>query len=80
MIEVKRSVVRQTCEIDYRTRKPLVIRLVQGGRLVAIKVKGSRTWYYVTVKQLYYQGALNKAAELRAEKKARRMARREQRA
>lgn len=79
MIRVNRSVTRETAEVDYRTGKPLVIRLCQGGRLVKIKPKGSRTWYSVTVKQVYMMGAKNKAAEIRAEKKARREARRKER-
>jgi hypothetical protein len=77
VIEVTRDVTRQTSEYDHRTRKPLVIRLVEGGKLVRLKVKGTRRWYTVTVKQIWLQGALNRAAELRAEKKARREARKQ---
>ncbi len=72
MIEVKRPVTRVTTEIDYRTRKPLVIQLVPGGKLVRIKVKGERNWFTVTMKQLYMLGASNRASEIKAEKKARR--------
>ncbi len=72
MIKVNRAVTRETGILDHRTRRPLVLQLVPGGKLVRIKVKGSRRWYAVTVGQILLQGALNKAAELRAEKKARR--------
>ena len=70
-----RGVVRVTNERDHRSGKPLVIALMPGGRLLRIKVKGARRWYVVTVKQVWYQGALNRAAEIRAEKAARRRAR-----
>jgi hypothetical protein len=72
MVKVDRAVVRETAEIDYRTRKPFVLMLVPGGRLLKIKVKGSRSWFTVTVKQVWQAGAQNRAVELRAEKAARR--------
>lgn len=76
MIRVKRRVVRETSEIDGITGCPYVLRIDAGGRTVSIKVKGRRTWYTVTVKQIWAQGAWNLAAQLRAEKKAKREARR----
>lgn len=79
MIQVTRPVTRQTAEIDHRTRKPLVIQLVPGGRLVRVKPKGSRKWYTVTVRQIYLQGALNLVAEKRAAKRAEREARKRER-
>lgn len=77
MVRIERQVVRETAEVDYRTRRPFVIQLVPGGRLVRIKVKGYRHWFTVTIKQIWLQGAMNRAAELRAEKIARRKDRRE---
>ena len=79
MITVKRTITRETAEIDYRTRKPFVIQLVPGGKLLRIKTKGARRWFIVTVKQIWMQGAVNRAAELRAERKAAREAKRKER-
>ena len=78
MIRVNRPVVREMGETDYRTRQPFVLRLEVGGRLVKIKTKGSRKWYTVTLKQIWMLGAANRAAEIKAEKKARREARSQQ--
>lgn len=75
MTNLDRAIVRVTSEYDHRTRKPLVIRLEEGGRLVRIKVKGARTWYTVTVREIWVAGARNKAAELRAERIRRRQER-----
>ena len=79
MIEVTRTLTRQLGELDYRRRQPYVIQLVPGGRLIKIKVKGERTWYVVTVKQLFQMGVNNRAADLRAQKQARREERRKER-
>jgi hypothetical protein len=75
MIPVRRAVTREMADRDHRTGKPFVLRLVEGGRLVRIKVKGARTWFTVTVKQIWYLGAQNEVAERRARKKAEREAR-----
>ena len=77
MIRVNRPVVRETGHTDYRTRKPYVIRLEVGGRLVRVKVKGQRKWYTVTVEQIVAMGAMNLVQQKRAERKARRQARKE---
>lgn len=79
MIGLKRPVVRETTEYDYRTKKPFVIRLEIGGKLVKIKVKGSRSWYTVPVKQIWVMGAANEAVRVREEKQARREAKRRER-
>lgn len=79
MTELTRPVTRQTSERDHRTGKPLVIRLEEGGRLVRMKVKGSRTWYTIGVKEIWVAGARNKAARIKAERKAKREARRKER-
>jgi hypothetical protein len=80
MIKINRQLTRETGELDYRSKKPFVIQLVPGGKLLRIKTKGQRRWYTVTIAQIYHQGAMNKAIELKAEKKARREARRMERA
>lgn len=69
MIKVTRQVTREMGERDYRTRKPFVLQLEKGGLLVRIKPKGARTWYTVTVKQIYMMGAANRAAQIKAERK-----------
>lgn len=73
MTGLSRPVTRETREIDARTRRPLVIRLEEGGKLVKIRPKGTRNWYVVTVKQILIMGAKNLIQErkrLRAEAKA----------
>lgn len=69
MIVCKRRVIRATTEIHH-SGKPFVIRLDAGGKTVSVKIKGRRTWFTVTVKQLYTMGGWNAAAVLRAKKKA----------
>jgi hypothetical protein len=76
MTGLDRPVKRETRVIDFRRRKPLVILLQEGGRLVRIKVKGERQWYTVTIEQIFQLGCQNRAVELRAEKLARRQQRR----
>lgn len=71
MIVVSRPVLRVTREIHPQTGKHLVIRIDPNGRTVSIKVKGTRTWYTVTLRQIFAQGGWNKAAQIRAERKAR---------
>lgn len=81
MTGLERPVVRRTAEIDHVTRKPFVVRLESGGRLVKVKTFGSRTWFSVTVKQLYQlavQTAVNeRARQKRLEREARRKVTRE---
>lgn len=72
MITVNRPVTRQMSEVDYRTRQPFVLQLVPGGRLVRIKTKGSRTWYTVTIQQIWQAGARNRLIEVRQAKDRRR--------
>ena len=79
MIRCKRRVVRETSEIHGPTGKPYVVRLDAGGRTVSIKIKGTRTWYVVTVKQIWTTGGWNAAAVLRAARKAKRDEKRRER-
>jgi len=67
MIPVNRAVVRQLGEVDRQAKKPYVLRLEPGGKLIRIKIKGQRRWFTVTVSQLWYLGAANRAAEIRAD-------------
>jgi hypothetical protein len=69
-------VVRVTTETDYRTRKPFVVRLEVGGRLIRVKTLGARTWFSATVKQLYQLAVETRVRELRAEKQRLRAERR----
>jgi hypothetical protein len=77
MIGLTRRLTRQSDAIDRRSGRPYVIQLEAGGKLVRIKLKGCRLWYTVTVEQLFLEGARNAAAEIRAERFQRRMARRQ---
>jgi len=74
MTPCNRRVVRVTSEIHGPSRKPFVIRINEGGKTVSIKIKGRRTWFTVTIRQLWTMGAWNRAAEIKAERKAKRKA------
>lgn len=65
MIRCKRRVVREMAEVDSRTGQPIVLILEEGGRLVKVRAKGTRTTYTITVKEIWLQGAKNAAAELK---------------
>lgn len=72
----KRGVRRETNTPEpCRRRKPLIVLLEVGGRLLRIKVKGDRKWYTVPYEEIYRVGVRIRAVELRAEKIARRKAR-----
>lgn len=74
----KRAVVRETNTLDpVRRRKPLVVKLEVGGKMVRIKVKGERRWYAVGYADLYRMGCSIRSVELRAEKTAAKQARKE---
>lgn len=75
--KLTRAVERQTAEVDQRTRRPIIIRLEAGGRILKLRAKGSRGHYVVTVAQLWLLGAKNRAVELRLEKEQKRKARRD---
>jgi hypothetical protein len=79
MIRVTRPVTREMAERDHRTGRPFVLQLVEGGKVVRVKVKGSRTWFAVTVRQIYLEGARNFVAERKAAKRAEREARKRER-
>lgn len=67
-----RPVTRETRTLDpCKRRKPLVVRLEVGGRLLRIKAKGDRRWYAVPFEEIYRLGLRIRAQELRAEKAAR---------
>lgn len=78
-VSISRPLTRQTGVIHPRMRRPLMIRLVEGGKLVRIWAKGLRgdNVFTVTVDQIYQLGIKNKAAEL---KQRREQARAERRA
>jgi hypothetical protein len=76
MIRLTRPVTRESCARDQRTGRPYVIQLPPGGKIVRVKLKGTRTWYTVTIEQLFMQGARNAAAEIRHQKIQLQLARR----
>jgi hypothetical protein len=49
-----RGIVRLTNSLDpIKRRKPLVVRLEVGGRMLAIKLKGERRWLRITFEEIY---------------------------
>lgn len=83
MTGLHRPITRLTTTIDYRTRQPFVIRLEAGGQLLRIRPRGTRTWFTVTVLQLWQIAAETRAREVRyerlrlqSERKAQRLAQR----
>ena len=78
MIIAKRRVIRVSSEVHHSGRN-YVIRINEGGRTISVKLKGTRTWYTITVKQAFTMGAWNLAAQIRAEKKRKKQERREER-
>lgn len=68
MIIARRRVLRVSV-IEHHTGRPFVVRIDEGARSVSIKLKGCRTWFTVTIKQLYTMGGWNAAAAIRAERK-----------
>jgi len=75
--KLTRAVVREVAEIDTRTRKPLVIRLEEGGKLIRIRAKGDRMWYTASIRQLFNLGAQNRANEIKSEREKRRAERKQ---
>lgn len=70
MTPAKRRVIRETNELNGPSGKPYVLRIDPGGATVSIKIKGRRTWFTVTTKQIFTMGAWNAAAAIRAKKRA----------
>jgi hypothetical protein len=75
----KRGVRRETNTVDTTRsgRRPFVVLLEVGGRLIRIKPKGTRKWYSVDYKSVYILAVKIRAAEIAEERKAARKARRE---
>jgi len=67
-----RATTRVTSQIDRWSGKPLVVRLEQGGFLVRVKPLGCRTWFTVTVMQLFQYACETKVRLEQAEKRRRR--------
>lgn len=72
-----RPVRRETRVIDTTRsgRRPLVIMLEVGGKVVRIKPKGTRKWYTVPYDEIYRAGVRIRAQELKAERADRKKAR-----
>jgi hypothetical protein len=71
----KRPVKRETRAIDTTRsgRRPFVVLLEVGGRVLRIKPKGTRHWYTVPYEEIYRAGVRIRSQELktaRAEAKA----------
>ena len=73
MTGLHRAVRRVTNELHHSGR-PLVIELEVGGKFIRIREKGRRSSYTVTYHAIYVMGARGRAAEIKAEKIARRKA------
>lgn len=72
-----RAVTRQTNQLDpIKRRLPLVVRLEVGGKILRLKVKGTRTWYTVTFDAIFRLACRIRAVELVEERKRRRQQRR----
>lgn len=69
-----RPVKRETRCIDTTRsgRRPLVVLLEVGGRLLRIKPKGTRRWYAVPYEEVYRAGVRIRMQEIKAERAARR--------
>lgn len=73
----RRPVKRETNTIDDTRggRKPFVILLEQGGRMLAIRPKGTKKWYRVDYKTIWRAAVAIRRQEIIAERKAKRAAR-----
>jgi hypothetical protein len=74
-LSITHVIVRELPIHDHRTGKPLVLTLEPGSKLIRIRVKRERRSYWVTLDQLWHLAASNRAAELRAERAARKQQR-----
>jgi hypothetical protein len=70
----KRAVRRETNVPDTTRsgRRPFIVLLEVGGKLLRIKPKGTRRWYSVDYASIYRLGVKIRAAELQEERKQRR--------
>lgn len=70
----KRAIRRETNVPDTTRsdRRPFIVLLEVGGKLLRIKPKGTRRWYTVDYASIYRLGVRARALEIAAEKKARR--------
>lgn len=57
--------------------RPILVLLEEGGRLIRLRAKGTRTWYTITVEQAYWAGVHNAAQEQRRLREEARRARKE---
>lgn len=74
----KRGVRRETNTPEpCRRRKPLIVLLEVGGRVLKIKEKGTRRYYVLDYATIYRMAVKVRAEEIRQEKIARRKARKD---
>ena len=66
MTKLNKKVTRETGAV--LRHRPLIIQ-IEPPDIIRVKEKGRRTWYVVSVENIYTLGALKMAAQVRAEKK-----------
>lgn len=73
-----RPVRRETRSIDTTRsgRRPLVVMLEVGGKILRIRPRGTRTWYTVTYEDIYRLATRNRMQEIQRERVARRKGKR----
>jgi len=73
-----RPVKRETRTIDTTRsgRRPFVVMLEVGGKLLRIKPKGTRRWYSVTYDEIYRAAVRVRVRELKQEREAAKKAKR----
>jgi hypothetical protein len=77
MIRCNRRVVRETSVIDECSRRAVVIMIEQGGAIVRVRLKGTRKWYAVPLREIWLMGARIEAQAVRQRKAEAREERRE---
>ncbi len=76
MTGLDRAVKRETSTPDTTRygRKPLVVMLEQGGKILRIKPKGTRRWFSIDYATIYREAIRLYARQLKEEQKAKRVA------
>ena len=62
-----RPVVRVTRAVE--RGRPIVVKLEEGGKLIRLKLKGTRTWYTCSVESVFWLAVRNAMADVRKAKK-----------
>lgn len=75
-LPTSRAVTRLTA-YRYQGHRRVVVRLEEGGRLVRVRLEGTRTWHTLAVETLYRAAVACTVQAKKAERKAARAAKRE---